>query len=56
MCVCVRVGLGHFAVQQKLTEQCKSTIIEKIKNNSTAKKPITQLKKWVKDLNRHFSK
>ena len=23
----VYVGLGHFAVQQKLTEHCKSTII-----------------------------
>ena len=37
MCVCVYVythiyvWLGHFAVQQKLTEQCKATIIEKIK-------------------------
>ena len=26
----VYVGLGHFAVQQKLTEHCKSTIILKI--------------------------
>ena len=26
---CIHVWLGHFAVQQKLTEHCKSTIIEK---------------------------
>ena len=39
--------LGHFAVRQKLTKQCKSTIIEKIQ---------TWKKKWVGDLNRHFSK
>lgn len=28
---CTDVWLGPFAPQQKLTEQCKSTIIEKIK-------------------------
>ena len=27
----IYVCLGHFAVQQKLTKHCKSTIIEKIK-------------------------
>ena len=31
VCVCVCVKLGYFAVQQKLTEHCKSTRIEKIK-------------------------
>ena len=31
MCVCVCERLGHFAVQQKLTEYYKLTIIEKIK-------------------------
>ena len=31
MCVCVCVKLGHFALQQKLTENCKPTILEKIK-------------------------
>ena len=31
VCVCVCVYLGQFSVQQKLTEHCKSTIIEKIK-------------------------
>ena len=30
-CVCVYIWLGHFAIQQKLTEHCKSTMIEKIK-------------------------
>ena len=25
--------MGHFAVQQKLTEHCKSTIIKKFKEN-----------------------
>ena len=29
MYVCMYVWLGHFAVQQKLTGHCKSTIIEK---------------------------
>ena len=37
VCVCVFVCvyiciLGHFAVQQKLTKHCKSTIIKKLKN------------------------
>ena len=27
--ICMYVWLGHFAVQQKLTGHCKSTIIEK---------------------------
>ena len=31
MCVCVYELLGHFVVQYKLTEHCKSTIMEKIK-------------------------
>ena len=31
LCVCVCVWLGHFAVQQKLTEHCKSTVVETIK-------------------------
>ena len=31
-CMCVRAQLGHFAVQQKLTEHCKPTIV-KIKKN-----------------------
>ena len=30
--VCIDVRLGHFAVWQKLTEQCKSTTIKKKKN------------------------
>ena len=30
-CVRQRERLGYFAVQQKLTEHCKSTIIEKVK-------------------------
>ena len=30
VCLCV-IWLGHFAVHQKLTEHCKSTITEKIK-------------------------
>ena len=29
--MCVYIELCHFAVQQKLIEQCKSTIIEKMK-------------------------
>ena len=29
VCVCVCIKLGHFAVQQILTEHCKSTIILK---------------------------
>ena len=29
--MCIYVWLGHFVVQKKLTEHCKSTIIEKIK-------------------------
>ena len=28
VCVCERERLGHSAVRQKLTEHCKSTIIE----------------------------
>ena len=37
MCVCIYIyiWLGHFAVQQKLTEHCTSTIAEK---NKTLKK------------------
>ena len=31
MYVYIYVWLGHFAIQQKLTEYCKSTIIERIK-------------------------
>ena len=35
VCVCVcaraRARLGHFAVQQKIDEHCKPTIMEKIK-------------------------
>ena len=31
VCVCVCVGLGHMAVQQKLKEHCISIIIEKLK-------------------------
>ena len=27
----IYVSLGHFAVEQKFTEHCKSTIMEKIK-------------------------
>ena len=30
--------LGHFAVQQKLTECCKSTLMEKVKNHINLKK------------------
>ena len=29
VCVCVCIWLGQFAVQQKLTEHCKSTIVKK---------------------------
>ena len=29
--ICMYVRLGHFAVQQKLTEHCKSTIVLKKK-------------------------
>ena len=30
--ICVYVWLIHFAVQQKLTQQCKATILQKKKN------------------------
>ena len=30
VCVCVCVRLGHFAVQKKLTQHCKSTILQLI--------------------------
>ena len=30
VCVCVCVYLGHFAVQQKLAQNCKSTAIFKM--------------------------
>ena len=29
VCVCNYVSVGHFAVQQKVTQHCKSTIMEK---------------------------
>ena len=29
VCVCVCIKLGHFDVQQKLTEHCKSSTIKK---------------------------
>ena len=32
LCVYIYIYLGKFAIQQKLAEQCKSTIIEKNKN------------------------
>ena len=32
VCVCERERLGHFAVQHKLTEPYKSSIIERNKN------------------------
>ena len=32
----VYVWLGHFAVQQKLMEQCKATIIKKVKKKKTS--------------------
>ena len=37
VCVCVYEWPGHFAIQQKLTEHYKSTIIEKIKILQTQK-------------------
>ena len=42
VCVCVCVSLGHFAIQQKLTEHCKSTII-KIKNNKNKNRLLLAL-------------
>ena len=40
MCVRERERLGHFAVQQKFTEHCISTIIEKIKILRKKKKVV----------------
>ena len=50
VCVCVYVWLGHFAVQQKLTGQCKSTIIWRffffLKNLIAAAQVIAEA--WVR--------
>ena len=47
--VCIDIWLGYFAVQQKLTEQCKSTIIKqmflKIYKTSNLKEKVNQ-KSW----------
>ena len=40
----VYVWPGHISVQQKLTEQCKSTIIEKNKNVKNKKFPLQKKK------------
>ena len=50
VCMCVCERLGHFAVQQKLTEHCKSIII-KIRNkinqiNTLKDKKNKKLNKW----------
>ena len=37
--VCIDAGLGHFAVQEKLTEQRKSTIIKKLKKKTRPPAP-----------------
>ena len=36
--------MGHFALQQKLTENCKSTIMEKVKiiNKKTKRKKLVE--------------
>ena len=43
--ICVYVQLIHFAVQQKLTQHCKATILQKklIEKNKTKNEPHTSL-------------
>ena len=36
----IHIRVGHFAIQQKLTEHCKSTIMEKIKIIKLKKKTV----------------
>ena len=35
VCLCVYVSLNHFAIQQKLTQHCKSTILQLKKKKKT---------------------
>ena len=45
VCVCVYVKLGHFAVQQKLTEYCESTITI-IKKKKTLNMGVPIMAQW----------
>ena len=50
MCICTT---GHFAVQQKLTEHCKSTVIEnffqKRSGHETRQQFLAKLLGWSKE-------
>ena len=43
----IYVQLDHFAIQQKLTEHCKSTIVDKIK---IFKKTVPVVAQWLTNL------
>ena len=48
--------LGYFAVQQKLTEHCKSTIMEKNKNLKKMKKKSKAVNHMIISIEKVFDK
>ena len=50
MCVCVCVYLSHFAIEQKLTWHCRSTILQLKKKNKEQKSMIWKTETWSKSM------
>ena len=43
VCLCVYVSLNHFAIQQKLTQHCKSTILQLKKKKQNKQLPFRKM-------------